>query len=115
MMTNDGRDVLRDAINSDFSSCQAGTGTFAFNKDQTGLFFPIAVTLNTLSTKFKSSNVISVTHVIDITEANSSTLSEWEILGNSDAVNYNRIVTNGFLKDSQTEITMIQVFSLERI
>ena len=56
-----------------------------------------------------------MTHVVTTAEANGSTLSEWEILGSSDTVNYNRLVLSGLLKNSQTEITMIQVFALERI
>ena len=115
VLLDTGVTVLRDAMSSDFSSGQAGTGTFPTFETQTSLFTPVATTLNTLSTNIKSKNIITLTHVVTIAEANGSTLAEWEILGNSDGTDYNRIVLSGLVKSSTTEITMIQVFSITRI
>src|SRR3990167_7142776 len=115
VLTDEGVEMLRDVISSDLSSGQAGTGTIPARQDQTALSQAVSATLNALSTNIKSSNTINMTHVVTTAEANGSTLSEWEILGSSDTVNYNRLVLSGLLKNSQTEITMIQVFALERI
>lgn len=115
VLTDNGRNRIRDAINTDFSSGQTGTGTFPPEISQTALFFPIAATLNALSTKIVSAETITVTHVVTTGEGNSSYFSEWEILGNSDATDYNRIVRPGLLKTSNTQITMIQSFNIERI
>lgn len=115
VLLNQGRTRLRNALTTDFSSGQAGTGVFPPEIDQTGLFAAIAATLNTLSTKLTSSDTITVTHVVTTGEANNSYLSEWEVLGNSDTVDYNRIVLSGLLKRSNTEVTMIHSFALERV
>jgi hypothetical protein len=115
VLTNTGRTTLRGSINSDLSSGQTGTGTFPPNIDQAGLFEPIAATLNALSTQVVSANTITVTHIVTTSEGNSSQLAEWEILGNSDTTNYNRLVRAPILKNSVTQITIIHVFNLIRV
>lgn len=116
VILNQGRSILRDAIRDDFSSGQTGIGEYPPDESQTSLQSAVAVTLNTLSSpKAVSNETIAVTHVVTTAEANGLTLTEWEILGNSDATDYNRVVFSGLSKTAVIEVTMIQVFALERI
>ena len=109
-----GFNLLRDVINTDLSSGQAGTSTYPPRATQTGLLLPVAATLNTLSTKIVSEDTITVTHVVTTTEANGSSLTEWEVLGNADATDYTRILRTGLAKTAVMEVTMITAFILER-
>ena len=116
VLTDDGIVVIRDFMNADFSSGQAGTNNFPPHNNQTGLFGASSDTLNTLSSpKVVSRNTITVTHIITTSEANGKIIREWEVLGNSDTTNYNRIVQWGLTKDSNTQVNMIYVFSINRV
>ena len=116
VLVDTGLTLIRDIVNTDLSSGQSGISTYPADETQTGLLSAVATTLNTLeSPKVNSGDTITVTHIVTTSEASGSRLSEWEVLGNTDATNYNRIVLSPLQKDSNTQINMIHAFIFTRI
>lgn len=109
MILDEGLNEIRDLLYDNLTAGQSGTGTTLPTTADTGLETPVAATLNTLSSKTKTDKMLTVNHLVDSSEANSSTLTECEVRF-SGGESLNRVVHAGISKTSDIEVEYITSF-----
>ncbi len=114
MITNDGLARIRTLVEDDLSHGQAGTGDTAPAFLDSALKSPVTATNVALTDSFVSGENVQATHSISTSLGNSSTLTEWEVRGNSNVTSYNRVLRNGLLKNSTHQFDMIHTFTIKR-
>jgi len=108
VVTNDGKNRIRDLIVADISSVELGTdGTNATIVD-TDLGVGVAST-NAVPTITTGNKILNISHTTLSTVANGSTLREAGIFLNSDTIMLDRIVFPDIAKVDSIEITTIDL------
>ena len=99
VLLNDGKNRIRDLIDSDLNNGQWGTGTTAATPDDTGLETPVAATAKAVTTTLTDKQ-ITIDHNLPSTDGNGNTLSEFIIDQNSGTDTLLRNVVTGLSKES---------------
>lgn len=113
MILKEGATKIKSLIYDDIDYGQAGTGTDLPLPGDTGLGTAVAATDIALVDKEQFKDNISCTHIIPVGTATASTLSEYEVKGNSDTDSYNRMLTVALTKGARDQFNMIHTFTVK--
>lgn len=111
VVTDIGKNRIRDLIVADVSSGALGIGTTSPSINDTALENEIATTSKTVTIN-STNKSFTVTHVIDTTVANGEALTEFGLKVNGDGVLLNRLVFPPINKTSAFELTTIVTYKV---
>lgn len=112
VLLTDGKNRIRDLINSDLNNGQWGTGVTAALPSDTGLETAVAATSKAV-TSTTADKQITIDHNLPSTDGNGSTLSEFVINLNAGTDFLSRIVITGLAKQSTEQWQTTTILFIE--
>lgn len=112
ILLNSGLNKIRDLLNTNLTKGQNGTGTSTVSEGDTGLDVAVGSTLKTLSANV-GDRVLTTTHVLNTTEGNNLSLTEFENQFNT-GESLIRIRHTPITKDNTKELTFITTYELSK-
>ena len=110
MIVNEGMNKIRDLLNTNLTKGQNGTGTSTVSEGDTGLDVAVGSTLKTLTTNL-GDRVLTTTHILNTTEGNGLSLTEFENQFDT-GESLIRIRHTPITKDNTKELTFITTLEI---
>ena len=110
MILNEGLNKIKELINTNLTKGQNGTGTSTVSEGDTGLDVAVGSTLKTLTTNL-GDRVLTTTHILNTTEGNGLSLTEFENQFDT-GESLIRIRHTPITKDNTKELTFITTLEI---
>lgn len=111
VVTNNGKNRIRDLLSADISSAELGTDSTAPTTGDTALVAADSST-NAVPTQTSGNKIVNSKHVLVSTIGNGTAYKEFGVYMNSDAVLLSRVVFPTFNKTSNLELHTTTVYRI---